>query len=192
MFDYNDYFDLMEQNAETGCAPEHIDPNNCKDFTKLNLQRMKRWNKKNLISNVLKEEIRSFQTKQEWTVLTETWCGDAAHVIPVLKQITDLNPNISLNMVLRDENPELMDQYLYKGTRSIPRLISKDMDGNDLFVWGPRPARAQEIMDKSKEGFYDKSLATTLIQKWYNQDKGQQIIREIMHELKRVEQQIPA
>ena len=39
-----------------------------------------------------------------WLVLTESWCGDAAHVVPAINKIAELSDNIDLKLVFRDEN----------------------------------------------------------------------------------------
>ena len=79
------------------------------DYTKLNEKRMKRWDKTLKISDVVKTKILEFNHPVTWLVLTESWCGDAAHVLPVLNKIAELNEAIDLKIVLRDYNPELMD-----------------------------------------------------------------------------------
>src|SRR5690606_40288631 len=52
-------------------------------YTVLNEQRMKRWDKTIKVSSEAQEKIASFKGDVTWLVLTESWCGDAAHVIPV-------------------------------------------------------------------------------------------------------------
>src|SRR5690606_41338451 len=76
------------------------------------------------------EAVKKVSEKQLWLVLTESWCGDAAQNIPVLKKIADENPLIDFRLVLRDDNDELMQKYLTNGGRSIPKLIaiSEDME----------------------------------------------------------------
>ena len=63
-------------------------------------------------------------------VLTEDWCGDAMLNIPILRNIAE-EANIDVRYVLRDQNLELMDQYLTNGTaRSIPIFIFIDEKNN--------------------------------------------------------------
>ena len=59
-------------------------------------------------------------------VLTEDWCGDAMLNNPILLKIAKA-ANIDVRFVLRDQNLELMDQYLTNGTsRAIPIFIFMD------------------------------------------------------------------
>src|SRR5882757_3486636 len=61
-------------------------------YTQLNQQRMHRWDKTIQLLPSAETAIRSISTPQTWLVLTEAWCGDAAHVTPVLHALAVLNP----------------------------------------------------------------------------------------------------
>ena len=63
-----------------------------------------------------------------WLVISEGWCGDAAQNMPVVEKIVDEMPNVEIRYVLRDENLELMDQYLTNGGRSIPKALFVDTE----------------------------------------------------------------
>src|SRR5512132_755690 len=45
-------------------------------------------------------------------VLTEDWCGDALTNFPVLARMVGGAPNVEMRVFLRDQSPDLMDQYL--------------------------------------------------------------------------------
>ena len=98
-----------------------------------------------------KEQIQKVKGKG-WKaiVLTEDWCGDAMLNIPILQNIAE-EANIDIRYVLRDQNLELMDQYLTNGTaRSIPIFIFIDEKGAEQAVWGPRAKEVQEIVDQGR------------------------------------------
>ncbi|MGG1658202.1 thioredoxin family protein [Brevibacillus sp. NRS-1366] len=79
-------------------------------------------------------------------VLTADWCGDAALNVPVLQRIAE-ESNIEWRYLIRDENLELMDQYLTNGTsRAIPIFIFLDQEGHETAVWGPRALEVQEMI----------------------------------------------
>jgi DNA-binding MarR family transcriptional regulator len=150
-------------------------------YTALNQQRMHRWEKTiQLLPNV-EAAIRNINLPQTWLVLTEAWCGDAAHIIPVLHALAKLNPLITLRFLMRDENPELMDRYLTNGvSRSIPKLIAIDAaTREELFTWGPRPAPLQAIfMEMKAEGLAYGTIKEEL-QRWYNKDRSVTIQEEM-------------
>ncbi|TPV34645.1 thioredoxin family protein [Paucihalobacter ruber] len=152
------------------------------EYTKLNQKRMARWDKTITISDGVKSRIQSFDKHVTWLVLTETWCGDAAHVIPIINKVAELNPNISLKLVFRDEHPELMDRFLTNGGKSIPKLIMIDNDTNEVVnTFGPRPSEATAMVEdfKSTHGSLTDEFKGQL-QAWYNKNKGQNIIEDLL------------
>ncbi|MFD2442449.1 thioredoxin family protein [Bacillus sp. CGMCC 1.16607] len=79
-------------------------------------------------------------------VLTADWCGDAALNVPVLQRMAE-ESQMELHFLIRDENLELMDQYLTNGkSRSIPIFIFIDQEGKESMVWGPRAPEVEEIV----------------------------------------------
>lgn len=82
--------------------------------------------------------------------LTEDWCGDAMVNNPILMKMAD-EAGIEVHFLLRDQNLELMDQYLTNGTsRAIPKYIFLDQAGNEYAVWGPRAPKVQEFVNESR------------------------------------------
>lgn len=147
-------------------------------YTKMNDQRMNRWDKKITLDNNLITKVKSLP-KMKWLVITEAWCGDAAQNIPFLAKIAKENSNIELRFIMRDEHPELMDQYLTNGARSIPILIIMDEDFNDIASWGPRPKPVQSmVMEAKKQPNLDQAKFIESIHKWYSVDKNQTISQE--------------
>ncbi|HLS09685.1 thioredoxin family protein [Lentibacillus sp.] len=84
-------------------------------------------------------------------VLTEDWCGDAMLNIPILLRMAEQS-NLPVRLLLRDQNLELMDQYLTNGkSRSIPIFIFIDEDGKEVAKWGPRAEKIQQFVDESRK-----------------------------------------
>lgn len=70
--------------------------------------------------------------------------------VPILLKICE-EANIEARMLLRDQNLELMDQYLTNGTaRAIPIFIFIDEAGNEYAVWGPRAPQVQQYVDEER------------------------------------------
>lgn len=173
---YKEYRDLVSnllaENKSTG-------PNQSEDLTNyslLNDKRMKRLDKTLKMAEKTKATISKITTSQNWLLISEGWCGDAAQNLPVINKIAELNPKISLKVVLRDDNLELMDLFLTNGGRSIPKLIALDSENNVLFSWGPRPTVATKMVAdyKAKNGSLDAQFKQDL-QIWYNKDKGNSV-----------------
>jgi hypothetical protein len=147
-------------------------------YVQMNKARSDRWLKKNPVSEETIAGIKSIDTPQNWILITEPWCGDAAHSTPIIYLMSELNPNISLDIVLRDSS-ELIESYLTNGGKSIPKLVVRDENGNDLFDWGPRPAEAQQIVMDMKANNQPYAEVNKVIQNWYNKDKAVSIQSEL-------------
>jgi len=153
-------------------------------FTKLNAQRSRRIHKTLDLNQGLVKLVEALP-KQTWLLITETWCGDAANSVPVIAKLAEENPDIDLRIVLRDENAELMDQFLTKGGRSIPKLIGLDQELNVLFDWGPRPEEAQEMYWnwRESENRIPYSEFHIVLQKWYNDNKAEGVQEELSRKI---------
>ena len=148
-------------------------------YTKLNWSRMRRLDKQSKINTSLAKKVEAIEGKQVWLVLVEGWCGDVAQNLPVIQKMVELNPNIELRMIFRDENLDVMDAYLTNGGRSIPKLIAMDADSlEELWTWGPRPAPVQEMVEEYKKTGGPYSEFSEKVQKWYNGDKTQTLQNE--------------
>lgn len=80
-------------------------------------------------------------------VITEDWCGDAMMNNAILRKITEA-ANIEAHAVYRDENLDLIDQYLTNGGRSIPIYLLLSNEGEVIAKWGPRAEKVQQfVMD---------------------------------------------
>ncbi|WP_341216656.1 thioredoxin family protein [uncultured Wocania sp.] len=178
---YNEYRSLVkrlvEENSTTGLEKTEALIN----YTKLNDRRMKRWDKTIKVSDDAKYKIEAFEEDITWLLITESWCGDAAHIVPAINKVAELNDKINLRIVLRDENLGLMDAFLTNGGRAIPKLIMIDnASGNVLNTYGPRPTEATNYVNrfKAKYGTLTPEFKEDL-QHWYNNDKGQNVIKNL-------------
>ena len=154
------------------------------EYKKLNLQRTKRVHKTFKPDAELIEAINRINLRQYWMVLTENWCGDSAQNLPYLAIIAKLNSNIELRILKRDENLEIMDMYLTNGkSRSIPKLVTFDENGNEIFQWGPRPVEAQRLVEKLKSEGLSHDEFVKELHLWYGRDKGNHLVQELKDKL---------
>lgn len=79
-------------------------------------------------------------------LLTEAWCLDACIVLPLLKSIQIIRPEIEIKIYRRDLNEELMNLFLTNGSKSIPIIFGLDNNENKIFHWGPRSLKAKDIL----------------------------------------------
>ena len=180
---FETYQALFEEILSDGYATPPYNNPDFIEYTKLNASRQTRWLKKGVILPELVEKVTSIKN-QKWILITEPWCGDASHLTPFIHLIAACNPAIDFEIQLRDSEPHLIDQYLTNGGKSIPILIVRDEDGNDLFTWGPRPAECLELMLTNKKADLPMEEQKKALQQWYNKDKGESIQRELLELLK--------
>lgn len=150
------------------------------NYTKLNWSRMNRWLKKFEPSEEMKDCIQQIKDPQHWIIITEPWCGDAAHSVAQLYILVKNNPLIDFDIQLRDSEPFLIDEYLTNGGKSIPKLIIRNEVGHDKLVWGPRPLALQQIFEDLKAQGQPFDVLKEVLQKWYNEDKGEEIQKELI------------
>lgn len=180
--EYQQYFEnILQKTNEEQSAP--YDNADYIDYTRLNWSRMNRWLKTGKISDELKAAVQNITSPQQWIIITEPWCGDAAHNIPFIEMAAAENPHITLSYELRDSQPFRINEYLTNGSKSIPKLIIKNNAGSDLATWGPRPAGCQKIYAELTAQQADFETVKTEIQKWYNADKGEELQKELTYVL---------
>lgn len=180
-FSYSEYRTLVSKLISEGKSTGNEQSTDLLHYSELNEVRMNRLEKTLKMDSEVQIALDNIKSKQTWLVISEGWCGDAAQILPIIKLMTDTSENIDLKIVLRDENDELMSQFLTNGARSIPKLIILDENLEVINHWGPRPEDAKNlIIDyKAKHGIVDEP-AKIALQKWYLDDKGISTQREII------------
>jgi len=184
-YTYHEFIRWIERLVSEGKTTGENQSESRVNFTALNLKRMKRIGKTIQIEKESFGELTELKLKQNWIVITEGWCGDSAQTLPLIHKIAELfEENVSLKVILRDSNPEWIEKYQTDGSRSIPKLISFDEEGKELFTWGPRPRPARQLLldwkinrvssGKSWDDF-EKDLHT-----WYARDKGKTLLSEFI------------
>jgi hypothetical protein len=150
------------------------------NFKALNLQRSNRITRTYNPCEELKKLLEDISEPQLWMVITENWCGDSAQSLPYIAIMAAQNSLIDLEIILRDANPEIMDQFLTNGTRSIPILAAFNSAGNELFRWGPRPQNAVNLINQCKAEGLEKNEWTEKLHLWYARNKGVDIEKEFI------------
>ena len=184
---FQDYQKLFETILATENHSSPYDNPSFINYTRLNQSRMSRWDKTMNLNTELVERLGSLQESQHWVIITEPWCGDAAHSLPFMVALAESSDKITYDIELRDAEPNRIERYLTNGGKSIPKLIALDPDGDDLFSWGPRPVQAQNIYDEMRalNSRYDE--INLKLQGWYNADKGVSIQSEFLNLIKQID-----
>jgi hypothetical protein len=153
-------------------------------FTKLNQQRMKRVEKQFVMQPELSELLAQKNLNWNWLILVEAWCGDGAQILPAIAAIAEQTPGINLTVLLRDENPGLMNTCLTNGSKAIPKLICEDAEtGERLFTWGARPTAIQQqvVQLKAENPAIAHEELVQQVQLWYAKDRSQALQQDLIN-----------
>ena len=147
-WDYPGYRELVRKQVDEGRTSGLNQSEAYVYYTLLNHKRMRRWEKKTALPENLEAALQKLEEPRIWLVLTETWCGDAAPVLPIMHAFASQTDSLDLRIALRDEHPGLMDRFLTNNARSIPKLLMvRPSDYKVVDSWGPRPREAAQIVE---------------------------------------------
>ncbi len=171
--------DLLTQGKSTG----HEQSEDLLHYSTLNEARIKRLDKTIQVTEEVSAKLKALKKNYIWLVLAEGWCGDAAQILPIINKMAIASEHkVELKIVFRDDNDDLMKEFLTNGGKAIPKLICVDKQtGEFCDHWGPRPQAAADLITnyKIEHGVVDEE-AKTQLQLWYLHDKGVSTQHEIM------------
>lgn len=176
---FESYYEKIQDLYSRGLTTGQNQSESYLHYTQLTLARTKRGLK---TLNPSKELISAANRskRKNWLVITEAWCGDAGNILPLIVNLSKQIEDVDLRIALRDENPEIMNLFLTNGGRSIPIFVAMDDEMDYHSHWGPRPKPAQEMaIDHKKNPTKPYEEYQIELQKWYLQDKGKTLDREL-------------
>ena len=182
---WQQYLALAQQYVNTNDKPEKYRDEKMLRYTYENVERIQRVLEQMKVETKLYNTLNTLGVKWTWVVLTEPWCGDAAQVVPALYTLSTCSENIDFRILLSDSHSDILDQFLTKGSRSIPKLICINELQEVIGTWGPRPAILQQLVlaqkDDTTKTFGDKVRS---IHQWYEQDKTNTLQEEFVQLVK--------
>jgi len=88
-------------------------------------------------------------------VLAEDWCGDVIANLPILGRLAETSGKLNPRVFLRDQNLDLIDQYLKQGKyRSIPVFVVFDDDFREIGRFIERPASVTKLRADTRLEIY--------------------------------------
>lgn len=187
---YLEYRKLMADLLKDGKSTAVEQTQERTHYSELNESRMRRLDKTMHITDENGAKLKALTKRYIWLVLSESWCGDAAQILPILhKMELESKGKIEMKLVLRDENETLMNHFLTNKSKAIPKLIIIDKEtGSVVGDWGPRPQEAVNMIEayKAEFGSIDETAKANL-QLWYLHDKGVSTQNEIIQLLQNLE-----
>ncbi|NQV72543.1 thioredoxin family protein [bacterium] len=136
-------------------------------YSKYNLERQERVESEWLPSPTFMKEVDGIVGPLTFFFVTDDWCIDSAYSLPLLQWISSRKKDIQLIIGLKNDNLQVLDEYLTDGARSIPKLIIENQAGEIVAVWGPQPEEIRlirkNLMDNQAEG----SVVSGTTIEWY-------------------------
>jgi hypothetical protein len=117
-----------------------------------------------------------------WAIITEGWCGDASHTVPIIEAVAEASGgHLATRYFLRDSHPDLIDRYLTNGGRAIPIAVVLHANSlTEVGVWGPRPAPLQAIHQDLKARAVPFKEVIATVNAWYDQDASRTTQQELL------------
>jgi hypothetical protein len=149
-------------------------------YLAINQQRVKRLTQRMRLEPETEASALNAQPGTKWLILNEHWCGDGAQIVPVQAAIARAsNGHIEARVLFRDQNLELMDQFLTNGGRSIPKTIQMNETFEVTASWGPRPTEAQVLVQRVKADPEQAHRYSEELHKWYAVNRQSAIQAEL-------------
>jgi thioredoxin 1 len=108
-----------------------------------------------LTTQKFKDEVFDYTAEAEWKFKGEQpaiidfyadWCGPCKAVAPILEELSDENPNVTIYKVDTEVEQELSAVFRI---RSIPSILFIPMEGQPMMQAGALPKNSlQQIIDK--------------------------------------------
>ncbi len=105
-------------------------------------------------ARISEQDRKAFSKPLHALVITEDWCGDAVANFPILGRVAKEAGKFDIRVFLRDQNPDLMDQYKNGEFRSIPVFVFFDDSWREIGHWIERPKSVTEARAKERAEIY--------------------------------------
>ena len=180
---FDEYLRVTEERIAKLQGTENEEEKMYLEHYQLGMTRMNRVAKTYHPQNDLLKKLEEKNFKGKFLIISEGWCGDASMIVPVVNQFFEGKNEVKI--IFRDENHDLMNQFLTNGSMSIPIVIILDENDEVISHWGPRPEEGHQMLLKHKADpeNYDADQFHNDLQIYYTKNKGVDIISELLNKL---------
>lgn len=182
MMSYEDFTAYAQSVLDKKITTAPYDNQDYFQYTEVNYNREKKSLRNFQLDKKLYNVISEGINEWTWVLINEPWCGDGSFIQPVLYAMSLASGgSIDFKIVLRDQNPDIINAYLTNGGKAIPKLVCLDKNLNELGSWGPRPIVLQDLFNEwKKEEDFDLNTKIKKVNRWYIKDKNESIQEEFI------------
>ncbi|MDA0752464.1 MAG: thioredoxin family protein [Verrucomicrobia bacterium] len=114
-----------------------------------------------------------------WLFITDDWCVDSAYSLPLIQWGAQQRPDVELRILMKDDQPDIMDLFLTQGKRSIPKWVGLGRGGEVMFSWGPQPDAIRAIRQALMDGGVEGRLVSQTTVEWYANEGWLEVDKEL-------------
>ncbi|MDY3559460.1 thioredoxin family protein [Gemmata sp. JC673] len=138
------------------------------------------------LTGAQQELVRAFTRRTNVLVLAGAWCGDCSSQCPIFERVAEINPNVVVRYIDRDEHADAQAALQINGGNRVPVAVFFSEDGHEVARYGERTlARyralvAQLTGEGCATGFVkgDDPVQKAVVQEWLDQlERVQCILR---------------
>ena len=83
-------------------------------------------------------------------IIAQEFCGHCMLDVPIMYRLAE-ETDMPVSVFVRDDNLDLMDQYLTNGNRVIPIFVFINEAGEEVAKWGPLAPEIKDFTDELKK-----------------------------------------
>lgn len=177
--DYASY--IKQWRAKNTNSMQGLDPvtRRTRFYSRYNMERHERVEALWKPSNAFSRAVSADHGAAIWLFITEDWCVDSAYSLPLIHWASEQRADVTLRILLRDENPDIIELFLTKGKRSIPKFVGISSEGGVRFVWGPQPSALRDIRQKLMDSGTEGRIVSSTTVDWYAGEGWLEVEREL-------------
>ena len=177
--DYASY--LKQWRAKNADSMQGLDPvtRRTRFYSRYNMERHERVEALWKPSDAFLQAVSADHGAAIWLFITEDWCIDSAYSLPLVHWGSEQRADVTLRILLRDENPGIIELFLTKGKRSIPKFVGISSEGGVRFVWGPQPRALQDIRQELMGSGTEGRIVSSTTVDWYAENGWLEVEREL-------------
>lgn len=113
-------------------------------------------------------------------VIAVDGCSDSVNTIPYMARLAELVPGLELRVVGSDAGRPVMETHRTRdGRAATPTVIVLDSDYQEVGCWIERPDALQSWIQGQKGSMDDNEIFDRKM-KWYDEDRGQATLAELV------------
>jgi thiol-disulfide isomerase/thioredoxin len=118
--------------------------------TEQNVEALRQFYDEQVIAEGVQAKLKAVSKPVHVIAIAEDWCPDVIRHAPALQKMADLNDNLRVRYISREDHPEVFVRFLTNGGEAIPKFIFLSDQFAECGNWGPMPEALKELIARGK------------------------------------------